>query len=191
MFYRGPFYHDGNYRVLPSAAAWLPVLMAQAVWWAAILSGALLAAAALLLQFALAWWLDRGNVPGLRRLSLLCGSGLLLDALTVQLELVQFRDAGAFGLPLWLVLLWLSFALTVPCLQRWLPKLATQLAVFAVAAPLAYFAGAALGAATVLQPVWYGVSLVTGWLALTLFWRVRSPAQADPAPMRPRQQLSS
>lgn len=189
MFYRGPFYHASNYRLLPSAAAWLPVLMAQAVWWLAILSGALLAAPALLLQLVLAWWLDRDNVPSLRRLSLLCGSGLLLDALTVQLGLVQFRDATAFGLPLWLVLLWLSFGLTVPRLQRWLPNLASQLALFAVAAPLAYFAGAALGAATILHPLGYGVSLVAGWLALTLLWRVQAVAQ--PTAMRRQQSLSS
>ena len=190
MFYRGPFYHDGNYRLLAPLAAVLPILMAQVVWWAAILAGAALAAAALLIQIALAFWLDRNNLPSWRRLLLLTGSGLLLDALTVQLDLVTFRDAAAFGVPLWLLLLWLSFALTVPRLQQWLPSRASQLTVFVIAAPLAYFAGAALGAATVQQPLWYGITLVVGWSALTLLWRLRADEPRAPMPL-PRQHLSS
>ncbi|HEX4909612.1 MAG TPA: DUF2878 family protein [Permianibacter sp.] len=190
MFYRGPFYHDGNYRMLAPLAAVLPVLMAQAVWWAAILAGAALAAAALLVQIALTFWLDRNNLPSWRRLLLLTGSGLLLDALTVQLDLVAFRDAGALGLPLWLLLLWISFALTVPRLQQWLPRRASQLAVFVIAAPLAYFAGAALGAATVQQPLWYGITLVIGWSALTLLWQVRGDEPRAPVPLSHQQHLS-
>lgn len=191
MFYRGPFYHDGNYRLLAPLATALPLLMAQAVWWAAILAGAALAAAALLVQIVLAYWLDRNSLPSWRRLLLLTGSGLLLDAVTVQLDLVAFRDASAVGLPLWLLLLWLSFALTVPRLQQWLPSRASQLAVFVIAAPLAYFAGAALGAATVQQPLWYGITLVAGWLALTLLWRLRADEPRAPMQLPHRQHLSS
>ena len=171
-----------SYRLQPSSSRLrqlLPVLMAQLVWWAAILAGATLAVFALALQLALAIWLDRRNLPTLPRLLWLLVSGLALDALTVQLGLIQFRDAALLGIPIWLLLLWLSFAMTVPCLQQWLPQRAAQLALFAIAAPLAYFAGAALGAATVIKPVAYGAVMVAGWCGLVLLWQPRWARKAS------------
>ncbi len=177
MFYRGPFYHDSNYRPLASVAVLLPVLLAQAVWWAAILDGAQLAALLVSVQVVLTFWLDRAHVPSWSRLLLFIGSGLALDALTVQLGLISFRDGDSsplpFAIPLWLLLLWLSFALTVPRLQQWLPQRQQQCALFAIAAPLAYYAGAAFAAAEIHHPIAYAAVMVSGWLALALLWQPR------------------
>lgn len=183
MFYRGPFYHQEPYRVLPSASTLrplLPLLMTQLVWWAAVLSGGLLAAVTLAVQLALTLWLDRSSLPKPSRLLWLLASGLALDVLTVQLGLIQFRDAALLGIPIWLGLLWLSFVLTVPRLQQWLPQRAMQLLVFAVSAPLAYVAGAAFGAATIHEPVAYGAVMVVGWSLLTLLWQPRSTRHLPP-----------
>lgn len=184
MFYRGPFYHQEPYRVLPPPSTlrqFLPLLMTQLVWWAAVLSGSLLAAVTLAFQLVLTLWLDRSSLPKPSRLLWLLASGLALDVLTVQLGLIQFRDAALLGIPIWLFLLWLSFVLTVPRLQQWLPQRAMQLLVFAVSAPLAYVAGAAFGAANILEPFAYGAVMVVGWSLLTLLWQPRSTDRPAPA----------
>lgn len=191
MFYRGPFCHSSASRTLASVGPLLPMLMAQAVWWAAILTGVQLAALAFTAQLMLALWLDRAAMPSLRRWLLFVSSGLALDALTTQLGLIRFRDGETsvfpLGIPDWLVLLWLSFSLTIPRLQQWLPPPAQQGALFAAAAVLAYFAGAAFAAADISQPVLYGAVLIAGWLILVRLWQPRRTDNQTRIPIATRQ----
>jgi hypothetical protein len=75
--------------------------------------------------------------------------GLLLDALLSFYGLYSFDDSSLLVsvIPLWLVMLWLAFTLTLPVSFLWLlhkPSLAVI--VFASLAPLSYIAGRHLGA---------------------------------------------
>jgi hypothetical protein len=148
-----------------------PLFAAQLVWWSAVLNYIPGAVAALIAQLYLTRRWDREALPDLPFFCVVVSSGLLLDALTVQLDVVQFRSASLFGLPAWLMLLWLSFALTVPRLQRLLPQPAVQTVVLASAATLAYLGGAAFSTATILQPARYAALLLLGWSLLLCLWR--------------------
>lgn len=154
----------------PARTEWLALLLAQAVWWLAILTGAGFAAALLLLQAGLWWHAGRGRAPQWRIVLLITLSGLLFDAITVAAGLMQFRDPALFGVPLWLVVLWLSFALTVPTLFQLIPGHCPRTLLFAGAGPLAYVGGAALGAAQIHNPSIYTLLLISGWLLLPMAW---------------------
>ncbi|MFM5521229.1 DUF2878 domain-containing protein [Aeromonas jandaei] len=91
-------------------------------------------------------------------------AGCLLDALLWQLGLFRFPA----GFPLWLVLLWLGFALTLAHGMRWLLRLPRwQQALFGmVGGTSSYVAGAAMGA--VHLP--WGIGISAALLALIWMW---------------------
>ncbi|MBL0609749.1 DUF2878 domain-containing protein [Aeromonas jandaei] len=91
-------------------------------------------------------------------------AGCLLDALLWQLGLFRF----ASGFPLWLVLLWLGFALTLGHGMRWLLRLPRwQQGVFGVVGGTSsYVAGAAMGA--VHLP--WGIGISAALLAVIWMW---------------------
>ena len=88
----------------------------------------------------------------------------LLDALLWQLGLFRFPS----GFPLWLVLLWLGFALTLAHGMRWLLRLPRwQQALFGmVGGTSSYVAGAAMGA--VHLP--WGIGISAALLAVIWMW---------------------
>ena len=90
--------------------------------------------------------------------------GCLLDALLWQLGLFRFPA----GFPLWLVLLWLGFALTLAHGMRWLLRLPRwQQALFGmVGGTSSYVAGAAMGA--VHLP--WGIGISAALLAVIWMW---------------------
>ncbi|WP_421220516.1 DUF2878 domain-containing protein [Aeromonas jandaei] len=90
--------------------------------------------------------------------------GCLLDALLWQLGLFRFPS----GFPLWLVLLWLGFALTLAHGMRWLLRLPRwQQALFGmVGGTSSYVAGAAMGA--VHLP--WGIGISAALLAVIWMW---------------------
>lgn len=90
--------------------------------------------------------------------------GCLLDALLWQLGLFRFPS----GFPLWLVLLWLGFALTLAHGMRWLLRLPLwQQALFGVfGGASSYVAGAAMGAVNL--P--WGIGISTALLAVIWMW---------------------
>ncbi|MHC9244771.1 DUF2878 domain-containing protein [Aeromonas jandaei] len=91
-------------------------------------------------------------------------AGCLLDALLRQLGLFRFPA----GFPLWLVLLWLGFALTLAHGMRWLLRLPRwQQALFGmVGGTSSYVAGAAMGA--VHLP--WGIGISAALLAVIWMW---------------------
>ncbi|WP_323065160.1 DUF2878 domain-containing protein [Aeromonas jandaei] len=91
-------------------------------------------------------------------------AGCLLDALLWQLGLFRFPA----GFPLWLVLLWLGFALTLAHGMRWLLRLPRwQQALFGVVGGTSsYVAGAAIGA--VHLP--WGIGISAALLAVIWMW---------------------
>ncbi|QWL61911.1 DUF2878 domain-containing protein [Aeromonas jandaei] len=91
-------------------------------------------------------------------------AGCLLDVLLWQLGLFRFPA----GFPLWLVLLWLGFALTLAHGMRWLLRLPRwQQALFGmVGGTSSYVAGAAMGA--VHLP--WGIGISAALLAVIWMW---------------------
>ncbi|WP_421194227.1 DUF2878 domain-containing protein [Aeromonas jandaei] len=91
-------------------------------------------------------------------------AGCLLDALLWQLGLFRFPA----GFPLWLVLLWLGFALTLAHGMRWLLRLPRwQQALFGmVGGTSSYVAGAAMGAVHLPR----GIGISAALLAVIWMW---------------------
>ncbi|WP_309265536.1 DUF2878 domain-containing protein [Aeromonas salmonicida] len=91
-------------------------------------------------------------------------AGCLLDGLLWQLGLFQFPA----GFPLWLVLLWLGFALSLSHGLRWLRPLPRwQQSLFGMAGGASsYVAGAAMGAVHLPWGIWISTAL----LAVIWMW---------------------
>jgi Protein of unknown function (DUF2878) len=114
-------------------------------------------------------------------------TGVVLDGVFSATGVLHYA-AGApalppGGAPLWILALWVAFALTFNHSLRWLagrPLLC--LALGAAGGPLAYAAAARLGAVSFLAPVWLGVlCLAVGWAvactvlgSLAAAWRGRT-----------------
>lgn len=102
-------------------------------------------------------------------------AGCLLDGLLWQLGLFQFPA----GFPLWLVLLWLGFALSLSHGLRWLHPLPRwQQALFGMAGGASsYVAGAAMGAVHLPWGIWISTALLAviwmWWLPVLLWVTVK------------------
>lgn len=98
-------------------------------------------------------------------------AGCLLDGLLWWLGLFQFSA----GFPLWLVLLWCGFALTLSHGLRWLRPLPRwQQALFGMlGGASSYVAGAAMGAVHLPWGIWISTALLAviwmGWLPVLLW----------------------
>lgn len=113
-------------------------------------------------------------LPAAQRLCalMLTAAGSGLDALWALTGLIDFR--GEALLPLWMLALWLMFAVMwthLTCstsLRGWL------LVIMATGGgPIAYLIGERLGAITFLEPTFIVLGLMaTGWLVLMLFFHI-------------------
>ena len=136
----------------------------QAIWFSAVLVGWHLAIVplALLCCHAFTQERDRHQLGFIAPFVL---AGITLDALLFNIgwfqlpnpEVVQFA-----GMPLWLMIMWLAFSLTLASSLSWhqqWPRLFVLAC--AIAGPLSYFGGMRLGALSI-QP--------EGFVALSLVW---------------------
>ena len=104
-------------------------------------------------------------------------SGLLLDSLWLQLGLISYQVQWPFNFmaPLWILMLWIAFALTVNHSLAWVFKHKVAGFLFvAIGGPMTYLAAEQIGAVTLHQPQLAFVLLVGGWacvmlLVLTVF----------------------
>ncbi|EMN1506242.1 TPA: DUF2878 domain-containing protein [Klebsiella pneumoniae] len=103
---------------------------------------------------------------------LLAAAGCGLDACWALAGLIDFR--GDSLLPLWIVALWLMFAVVWTRLTRTATLPGRVLATAAtVGGPVAYLIGARLGAMTLLVPTALGVAaMACGWLVLMLLFHL-------------------
>ena len=70
--------------------------------------------------------------------------------------------------PLWIVMLWALFAITLNSSLGWLKGRLLVAAVFgAVGGPLAYWGGVRLGALVFIEPLFAVIALAVGWAVLT------------------------
>lgn len=151
----------------------------QAGWWACALGaagGRPLLGPAVMGLFLLGELLVRRRGAG--ALALLCGAAVVLgaacDAALIRVGALAFHGSPALP-PLWMMALWAGFAATLDQSLGWLrgrPVLAAL--VGALSGPLAYRAGASLGALVLPPPAAQGlVAIAIAWgLALPLLERV-------------------
>jgi|HubBroStandDraft_6_1064221.scaffolds.fasta_scaffold35119_3 hypothetical protein len=146
----------------------------QLVWFLAVYGAGAgrawpaLAAAAL---FAL-WQLAGSATPrdDLRLIGIGLGCGVLLDGLLARLQLLHYAAAAVAlppgGAPLWILALWVAFALTLNHSLRWLRGRVLRAALLGLlGGPLAYLAAARLaGAVSFVAPAWHALTvLALGW----------------------------
>ena len=140
-----------TFRVLNFVAyqlAWFTCVLgaAHGLAWA----GAVFALAVTAAHLAL-----RRNSSELRLIVCAAAIGFLVDSALVRAHFVEFASTSWDGwAPLWMVSLWMAFATTLNHSLRWVasrPWVATLFG--AIGGPLAYFAGAKLGALTLVTPV--------------------------------------
>lgn len=116
--------------------------------------------------------------------------GVVWENLLMALGLVDFASGKSVEhlAPVWILMMWALFAITLNLSLRWLKgRWLLAMVIGAVAGPLSYAAGVRLGAAVFLQPVAALAVLGFGWAVLTaalLFlaqrWNgIDKPAGAD------------
>ncbi len=122
----------------------------QVTWFAAVLGGTVAGLAACAALAAHAFW--RGGRGDLALAAIVGAIGLGLDTIWIYCGILDFH--GTVPAPHWIVVLWVALGLSMNHSLSMLigrPWLAAALA--AVACPLSYLGGAALGAVVIPKPV--------------------------------------
>lgn len=96
----------------------------------------------------------------------LAALGSLLDSLWLQLDLISYQMHWPYSsvAPIWIVMLWFAFGLTINHSLAWIYdyKIAGVL-MGAIGGPISYLAAQEFGAVTLNQPLWAFVALSFGW----------------------------
>jgi hypothetical protein len=150
------------YNVAAYQVAWFAVLIgaARGMAWA----GAAVALLVCAVHFAL-----RRDAIELRLMGLCLALGLIVDSTLSLSGQVRFEAWSPGFAPYWMTTLWLAFATTLNHSLRWLmvrPALAAI--VGAIGGPLAYLAGARLGALDIATPLTALPLLALLWAASML-----------------------
>jgi hypothetical protein len=141
----------------PTASRLCNLAAYQLAWFACVLgaahgmasAGAVVALAVAGVHLAL-----HRNAAELRLLGYAAAIGFAADSVPVATQYVHFDSPGLSGwAPWWMVTLWVAFATTLNHSLRWLMSRAWIAALAgAIGGPLAYLAGAKLGALTIATP---------------------------------------
>ena len=142
----------------------------QLGWFACVLGGAnqLPWLGTLVAVLIVSWHLSKAQRPGLE-FALLAGVGTLgalWDSLLVAAGWLVYPSGTlmANSAPHWIVAMWVLFASTLNVSLRWLRgRWMLSTALGAIAAPLAYYAGAGLGGVVIPEPLAAFAALAMGW----------------------------
>ncbi len=132
----------------------------QVSWFICVLGGNRLAWVPLLLLAAHLCMTPclRGDIVMIATLFL---AGLVIDGTLVKMGFFTFSSAGQIIIPYWLAVIWLILATLPNHSLKWLKQRLLLSAVFgALGGPLAYWAGARLGAADFNWPLWQSLLLL-------------------------------
>jgi hypothetical protein len=153
------------------------VVLFQAAWFASVLGAArgLYWAGPAVTLLAVAVRLAQAEDRRKEALLLLCCGILGFAADTALVALGLFLPVrGSFPTPWsppWMVAMWVNFGATLNVSMAFLKGRPAVSAVFgAIGGPLAYFAGARLGAASIPEPAWAGLA------AVAVAWGIAMPA---------------
>ena len=106
----------------------------------------------------------------LRIISIAMLLGLFWDSILVSVGLLNYHSGMvvSFLAPYWIVLMWALFATTINSSLAWLKEKLFVAAVFgAISGPLAYYAGAKLGAVIFINEMVALLALSIGWALFT------------------------
>ena len=167
------------------------IILFQVGWFACVLGGAgdrpwLGAGIALAI---VAWHVGRARRPRDEAILAVISAaiGAAADSALVFAGWVVYASGTivAGTAPVWLVVMWMLFATTLNVSLRWLRgRTLAAIALGAIGGPLAYWAGARLGAMEFVAPVAATTALAAGWAALTplLVWLARRFDGCAPMP---------
>lgn len=145
------------------------VILYQLVWLLCVLGGNRGALAALMLLFIHIVKTDK-RAADLKMMGFLLFVGMLVDGTLQQVGFFTFTATG-FPIPFWLMVIWLGLAITPHHSLAWLKNRALLSMFFgALGGPLAYWAGARLGAASFAWP------LLSSLGVLAVIWALLWPA---------------
>ncbi|MFN3746944.1 MAG: DUF2878 domain-containing protein [Hyphomicrobiaceae bacterium] len=150
----------------------LTLLGFQAVWlvcaWSAAHGRTVQAVAVCCAYAVIAVGLSRDRVPAARLAALSAALGMVVESLLIGLGILIHVTTWPSPLiaPAWLIALWMAYGATVPATRKLLGTRARLKSVLAGAifGPLAYVAGGALGALTIVQPALPAI------LTIALLW---------------------
>ena len=153
----------------------------QALWFACVIGGAkgILWPAIVLMLGMLVWQMaeHRRHVSDLKLVLVAVILGLLVDSIWINMGLMEFSDKRpiAWLSPVWIVMMWVGFALTINHSLAWLtahPLLPAATGLFG--GPMAYYAGLKLGAVEYLaDPMLVSALLGIAWASsLTILVRL-------------------
>jgi hypothetical protein len=140
----------------------------QMGWLVCVLGGSFYAVAFTLLTLLLHRWLVLDNPREWKLIAVIALGGCLWDAAMTHSGVIRYADGFIFGIPLWLVCLWLLFATTFMHSLLWLRRylwLAALLA--AVLGPVSYWLGSNLTEAELRAPLPASLAIMAvGWALL-------------------------
>jgi Protein of unknown function (DUF2878) len=153
------------------------VLLSQVSWFACVLGAAAnnawVGPAVVLVSIAITLLLVDKPFSVLKLVLVTAALGFVVETLLISTGLISYAAPGAWpGFPpLWLIAMWIAFA-TLPntALASLHGRILLQALLGLVGAPLAYFAGARLGAMSFNEPMFAGLA------AIGLCWAVAFPA---------------
>ncbi len=144
-------------------AAWTAIVMSAAAGAPVIGVIAVAIAVGIHLRFC-----DNGESE-IRLLLIAAAMGFAWESVLVLSGLLEYSSGHLVpGMaPYWIVVMWVLFATTLNVGMRWLRRnTATAAIAGAVGGPLAFFAGASLGAVELLSPAISLISIGIGWAVL-------------------------
>ncbi len=148
----------------------LNFVLLQTVWFALVVGVVyqhIWLGAGLLLAFVL-WQLHPVNrkANDITIVLTLMALGLILDSVWLQLGLISYQMQWpySFMAPIWIVMLWVAFGLTINHSLSWIfDYKAIGVLMGAIGGPVSYLAAQQFGAVTLNQPVLALAALATGW----------------------------
>lgn len=144
---------------------WMHAVIYQITWFVTVLFGNVIALAwaVFVLAPTLAW---RQTQSGWVFIALVTIIGYGADLLLQAFGFIQFSQSTLIG-PIWLLVLWISFAHLIWCFLYRIPFVWLRAMIGAVGGTLSYVAGAALGAA---EPM-----TTAGIIAFVVWWTLAFP----------------
>ena len=148
-------------------------ILFQLVWFVCILGAAInqthaaVAASLIIILFHL--YLTKDKKTELKIILIASIIGFIFDGFLLKNEMVLYANHGwSYSItPLWIIVLWMGFAITLNSSLSWLKKKIKLSALFgAIGGPLAYLAGEKLEAVTLMAPVTL-IVIAIGWSLIT------------------------
>jgi hypothetical protein len=137
----------------------------QVGWLVCVLGGDLYAVAFTIAALLVHNWLVLSSYSEWKLIGIVVLIGSLWDVLMAQTGVMQYTDAVLFGIPLWLLCLWLLFATTFMHALFWMHRYLWLAAVFAaVMGPASYWFGTSLTEAQLGPPILTSLAIMAvGW----------------------------